>query len=202
MIHVISPLGEAGIRTKYNLRLLAYSASLVGSSGITQLMIALLGAGLIRPVAPYLLPVVAITSAAYGLHELGFIRLPLPYRNWQVPRPWLRLGFYSSAIIYGLVLGTGFATRAPFSSFQVMSAVNAVVGVPSMAFALGAVYGLFRAGSLIGFSLVTQRASTEATLSLSRWVGGHAGYFHVLNGSILILFGFVWASLFYAAWTR
>jgi hypothetical protein len=202
MIHVISPLGEAGSKLRSVLRVLAYSGSLVAAAGLTQVAVAETGAVLGRPIVPYLLPLVAVVSAAYALRELGLVRLPIPYHNWQVPRSWLRSGFYSSAIAYGLVLGTGFATRAPFASFHMMVGLNFVLGAPIVAVVLGLAYGVSRAGGLVGYSLVVTKADSQRTLSVSRWIGSHDGYFHLMNGSILMVFSVAWIAMLYAAWAR
>jgi hypothetical protein len=197
MIHVISPPRVGGREARFGLRLVAYSASVIASAVGTQIAIAIIGAGVVRPAAALVVPAIGIVSAGYALRELGFVYLPLPGRNWQVPRSWLARGFYSSAVVYGLVLGTGFATRAPFASFQLMSGMNAVLGLPAIALVNGLLYGLSRAGTLVGYSLISKGTSSHATLSFSIWISQHEGHFHALNGCILMVFGVLWTSILY-----
>src|SRR3990172_7302088 len=68
------------------------------------------GAGVSALAPGVTLPLAAALGAvalAYALHELGFLRLPVPGRDWQVPADWVRRGFYRSAAPFGRPGGVG-----------------------------------------------------------------------------------------------
>jgi hypothetical protein len=97
---------------------------------------------------------VALGAAAlvYALHELGFVQLPVPGRDWQVPAPWVRHGFYRSAAVFGGVVGFGVFTRVPYASLPVLLAWLFVAGNPLYGAVAGTVYGALRALSIYSSS--------------------------------------------------
>ena len=58
----------------------------------------------------------------YALHELGFLRVPVPGREWVVPADWVRRGFYQSAVVWGGIVGAGVFTRVPFAALPILAA--------------------------------------------------------------------------------
>jgi hypothetical protein len=87
-------------------------------------------------------------TLVYALHELGFLRLPVPGRDWQVPATWVRHGFYRSAVVFGGIVGFGVFTRAPYASLPVLLAWLFVAGDPAYGLLAGLVYGGTRALSI------------------------------------------------------
>ncbi|MEX1254985.1 MAG: hypothetical protein WEE64_11665 [Dehalococcoidia bacterium] len=84
-------------------------------------------------------------SLVYAAHELGFLRLPVPGRDWQVPASWVHGTFYRSAVIFGGTVGFGVFTRVPYASFPIMLAWLFVSGNVVYGALAGLVYGATRA---------------------------------------------------------
>jgi hypothetical protein len=89
-------------------------------------------------------------ALAYALHELEFVRLPVPGRDWQVPASWVRRGFYRSAAVFGGTVGFGVFTRIPYATLPVLLAWLFVSGNVWYGLAAGLVYGATRAASIYG----------------------------------------------------
>ena len=93
----------------------------------------------------------AIYGCCYGVTEIaGLGRLAVPGRRWQVPQsmlidasPWRRV------LVWGAVLGPGFATRNPYAGFGLLPiAVVAMAAFqPAAGVALAAVIGLAHGGA-------------------------------------------------------
>lgn len=184
MILVISPLVEVAQPSDRSFRrAVVFIASLVASSTASY--------GLLGWVSSYMsLPGGAIWLAVLlavmtlSIRELGIVRLPLPSRNWQVPRAWLGLGTNGSALAYGFTLGTGFLTRAPFSSYQTSLGIDFAVGSVLYGLVLGLVYGLVR-GSTVLLPLAAKARSNRDRVQLSWWVTEHEAELHAINGLAL-----------------
>lgn len=84
----------------------------------------------------------------YALHELGYLRVPVPGRDWQVPVGWVRGGFYRSAAIWGLIVGAGVFTRVTFAVVPILLAWLFVSGNVLYGTMAGALYGATRALSI------------------------------------------------------
>jgi hypothetical protein len=109
------------------------------------------GAGVAQLWSGVTMPLVAALGAvalAYALHELGFLRLPVPGRDWQVPVEWLRAGFYRSAVIFGGTVGFGMFTRVPFAALPVLFAWLFVSGNTLYGLVAGLAYGATRGISI------------------------------------------------------
>ncbi len=99
----------------------------------------------------------------YALSEIGFISVPVPARNWQVPATWVRNGFYRSAVIFGGTVGFGVFTRIPYASLPILLGWLFVSGNVIYGVAAGALYGATRAASIYS------SASYENTEQLVQW---------------------------------
>lgn len=104
-----------------------------------------LGAGLgALPLARPALLLAVLYAAAYGLAEAtGWLGLRAPGTRWQVPQtmvagrpPWRRL------LVWGSILGPGFATRNPYAGFGLLPIAVAAAGGSRAAALAGAVVGL------------------------------------------------------------
>lgn len=123
---------------------------------------ALLGLGLgeAGAVLPGLRGVALAAAAAYagyyGALELSGRRgLAPPGRGWQVPQAMLiEASPRRRLLVWGALLGPGFATRNPFAGFGLLPLAVASMPGPGQALALGAAAGLAhgaaRAAALIG----------------------------------------------------
>ncbi|OGO51096.1 MAG: hypothetical protein A2148_06985 [Chloroflexi bacterium RBG_16_68_14] len=129
-------------------RATVYALSMTAAGGATGVAFAAAGAG-VSALRPELsLPLAAALGAialAYALHELEFLRLPVPGRDWQVPADWVRRGFYRSAVIFGGTIGFGVFTRVPFASLPVLLAWLFLSGNVLYGLLAGLVYGAMRA---------------------------------------------------------
>lgn len=89
------------------------------------------------------LPVAVLYGGYYGAAELtGRGGLPAPGRSWQVPQSMLidapprrRL------LVWGALLGPGFATRNPYAGFGLLPVAVAAMPRPAAGIALGAAIG-------------------------------------------------------------
>lgn len=77
----------------------------------------------------------------------------LPGRRRQVPREWSEaLSPAASSFLYGSGLGLGFATHVHSAAYWVVVVASATSGDPAQGAALGAVFGLARAGAVVGLT--------------------------------------------------
>ena len=89
-----------------------------------------------------------VVTLLYALSEGGFMSLPVPGRQWQVPATLVRNGFYRSAAIFGSTVGLGVFTRIPYASFPILLAWLFVSGNVIYGALAGLVYGVCRAASI------------------------------------------------------
>lgn len=146
MIHVISPFGEGvkGISFAFMRGLIYLVGSAVGGA-VTGGALATLGSWLLPSSSmSTLFLVVGGIGLLVGVRDLW--SLPLPQRAWQVPRHWVpRFGPMMSSALFGLCLGSGWLTYAPFGCFHLLQMVIFVRGDFQFGVALGLLYGLLRA---------------------------------------------------------
>jgi hypothetical protein len=115
-----------------------------------------LGLGLVAlttvlSLAEVALVLAAIYGCCYGVAEIaGLGRLAVPERRWQVPQsmligasPWRRV------LVWGAVLGPGFATRNPYAGFGLLPIAVAAIAAfqPAAGVALAAAIGLAHGGA-------------------------------------------------------
>ncbi len=165
-----------------------YTASMTLAAAGTGATIAFAGAGASLLWGEQPLPlVIAVGSIAfaYALHEVGFVRLPVPGREWIVPAAWVRGGFYRSAVVWGGLVGGGVFTRVPFAVLPVLAAWLFVSGDVVYGVLAGAVYGLIRAVSI--YSAASSRDSQEL-VGLTQQIMGLAAPAHQVTGLLLATF--------------
>lgn len=122
------------------------------------------------------LAAVAAYAACYGLAETtGRSGLPPPGRSWQVPSRWVdQVPEWRRLLVWGALLGPGFATRNPYAGFGLLPLTAAATGSPrlgaGLAALLGFLHGAARAAALLRDS---RRAATAdyllAVLRSMRW---------------------------------
>ena len=114
--------------------------------------------GVLANVAPIRVAALGLTAAygaCYGLIEVaGHPGLPAPGRSWQVPSKWVdNTPRWRRILIWGSLLGPGFATRNPYAGFGLLVLVVCTVGNiqlgVALAVALGLLHSLARAFALL-----------------------------------------------------
>jgi hypothetical protein len=126
-----------------------------------------------------------IIALAYALRELGWLRLPVPGRDWQVPASWVRRGFYRSAVIFGGTVGFGVFTRIPYASLPILLGWLFVSGNVPLGAATGIVYGALRALSIYSGA---SSQETEQLVKLNQRLIALTPVMHQVTGLALAVF--------------
>jgi len=107
------------------------------------------------PLASAALAAIVVYALFYGVHETGGRAVPPPPGSrWQVPSGWVRgVSRRRRIMVWGSLLGPGFATRNPYAGFGLLALVVAAVGnirygVP-LAAAIGLSHALGRSFALV-----------------------------------------------------
>lgn len=119
------------------------------------------------PIARAALALIALYGACYGLAETagrpGPGRLRPPGRAWQVPSAWVdNAPRWRKALVWGALLGPGFATRNPYAGFALLPLVAASAGSVRAGAALAAAIGLGHAAGRAGALLRDLRRAASA----------------------------------------
>jgi hypothetical protein len=138
---------------------------------------------------------IALAMAALVLSELGFVRLPLPTRNWQMPNSWLRLGNSRSALLFGLTMGSGALTRAPMASFHGLILLGLLVASVPYGVVLGLLFAAGRAAPVLLAAPIRAR-STEEVRWVVRLFAGHLRLWRLLGATSMA--GIIGAALLLA----
>jgi hypothetical protein len=112
----------------------------------------------------------------YGVLEAGAVARPAPPGSrWQVPSEWVRgVSMRRRFMVWGSLLGPGFATRNPYAGFWLLPLAVAAVGDIGygvlLAAAIGAAHGTGRAlGLLRGVKNVGANSYLQATMRSMYW---------------------------------
>ncbi len=158
------------------------------AAGATGTALAAAGAGLdaLAPDARTPLAVALGAAAlAYALHELGFLRLPVPGRDWQVPVEWVSGGFYRSAVAFGGIVGAGVFTRVTYAALPVLLAWLFVSGDIAVGAAAGLLYGAVRAVTIYSSA---RTAGPEEVATVNQRIMSFAPALHHTTGAALAAF--------------
>ncbi len=153
-------------------RATVYAISMTLAGAATGAAFAAGGAGVTALWPDLTVPLAAALGAiafAYALHELGFLRLPVPGRDWQVPAEWVRRGFYRSAAVFGGTVGFGVFTRVPYATLPILLAWLFVSGNVLYGVVAGLVYGATRALSI--YSSASTRDASDLVDLTQRLMG-------------------------------
>jgi hypothetical protein len=107
------------------------------------------------PLSGIALVLIAGYGALYGVLEVsGRTRPAPPGSRWQVPSEWVRgVSRWRRSLVWGSLLGPGFATRNPYAGFWVLPLAVAAVGSIGygvlLAAAVGAAHSTGRALGLL-----------------------------------------------------
>ncbi len=145
---------------------------MTAAAAVTGVAFAAAGAGVSALWPGLTLPLaVALGSITvfYALHELGFLRLPVPGRGWEVPVEWVRIGFYRSAALFGGIVGFGVFTRIPYATLPILLAWLFVSGNVLFGLLAGLLYGATRAISI--YSSASSREPADVIQLNQRFMG-------------------------------
>ena len=169
-------------------RATVYAISMTLAGAATGVAFAAGGAGVAALWADLTLPLAAALGAialAYALHELGFLSLLVPGRDWQVPAEWVRWGFYRSGAIFGGIVGFGVFTRVPYATLPIFLAWLFVSGNILYGAVAGLIYGGTRALSI--YSSASTRDASEL-VDLNQRLMGLIPLQHQIAGLALAAF--------------
>ena len=128
------------------------------------------------PLSAVGLVLIAGYGAFYGVLEVGGMARPAPPGSrWQVPSEWVRgVSRQRRAVVWGSMLGPGFATRNPYAGFWILPLAVAAVGDLAygllLAAAIGAAHSTGRAlGLLRDVKDVDVNSYLQSTLRSMYW---------------------------------
>ena len=118
----------------------------------------------VLPAGPAVLALIAGYAGYYGLTETtGRPGLPPPGRSWQVPARWVdRAPRWRRILLWGSLLGPGFATRNPYAGFGLLPLAVLAAGGPRAEVALAASLGLLHAAGRVAALLRDARRAADA----------------------------------------
>jgi hypothetical protein len=150
-----------------------------------------LGAALLQPLAGFhnlFTSILGLSAIAYSLHELGIFSLPHPQRKKQVPSYW-RWQFhpYITAGLFGLLLGAGFVTFIPVSTYYILALLVWLSGSPLVGMLVFSIFGASRASLLWLFS--SRVANTEMVITFTDYMDLTKVIVRQVNGFALAVAG-------------
>jgi hypothetical protein len=134
------------------------------------------------PLSTAALILIAVYGVFYGLVEAaGRARPSPPGSNWQVPSAWVRSApRWRRTMVWGSLLGPGFATRNPYAGFGLLPLAVAAVGDLRygvlLAAAIGIAHGAGRALALLHDVRVIDQASYLRSMLRSAYWRMFDGY--------------------------
>jgi hypothetical protein len=141
----------------------------------------------ILPLGATALILIAVYAAFYGLLEASGSGWPAPPgRKWQVPSAWIRsVPARRRTLIWGSVLGPGFATRNPYAGFGLLPLVVAAVGNIRVGVALAASIGIAHgAGRAFALTRAVRSDTADDLLSVRKLT-----YWRIFDGNALLMIG-------------
>src|SRR3954447_11920067 len=191
MILVILPLGKEAKEVRdWVLRVIMYTLGSAVGASLLALTLGLIGRGLHGLVPAITLPVavgvIGVAALVFALKELNIIKLWTPQIGWQVPKSWMKDSRMFGNTAYGIVLGAGIFTFIPFASFYLLLAWEMAAGAIDMkaAITLGMIYGIARGIPAVLGGISVLRG--EYPLPVSNWLISHLGWWHAINGLMLV----------------
>ncbi|BCX04335.1 MAG: hypothetical protein KatS3mg053_2273 [Candidatus Roseilinea sp.] len=128
-----------------------------------------------------------LVAIAYGLHELQIAKLPKPEWKQQVPAWWrYSLHPYATAFLFGALLGAGFTTFIPSTSYFLVF-VTPLLGGFGVGVAAFVAYSLLRSAVLWPFAAMVDDVSKVE--ELTRLMDLTKPLVVLFNGFILVAMG-------------
>lgn len=165
MVGTITPVvhGDSGFgKLRWLVTVIVYTLASVIGGALLGMFLAYLGGILVTQ-----LPIREVTmrrivggaAVVYAAHEVGFVRLPHLYFRRQVPLRW-RYNIHPllAMALYGLILGAGFATYIPTSSYYIIALAAMASSNHAVGAMLVATSGFARALFLWPSSVVVRTA--------------------------------------------
>ncbi len=192
MIFVIVPLGKAAPQViNWLWRVFMYTAGSVVGAALLALLLGWVGQGL-HALLPWFsyswaVGILGLFALIFALKELNILKIRTLQIGWQVPASWMRPSRVLGNTLYGIVLGAGIFTFIPFAGFYLLLMWEIAAGAVSLqaAVLLGMVYGVARGVPAIMGGISVLRG--EYPVPLSQWLLGHLGWWHAINGLVLLL---------------
>jgi hypothetical protein len=145
MVETITPAVHGGRRAGYGTSAAAHVLGAGLSAAAMGAGVGALGALLGTPWGWAGTGLLAVGAGLYSLREAGVLRLPTLAARRQVPEWWR--SFYAphtSALLYGLSLGVGFATTLSHGTLAVVCAAAFLSGDPQQGLLFAAPFGIAR----------------------------------------------------------
>ncbi|EGL82976.1 hypothetical protein CathTA2_1533 [Caldalkalibacillus thermarum TA2.A1] len=136
--------------------------------------------------APFKLLIVLLLGMLFILYEFKVIRLNLPQFKWQIPASWLRASQTKNMMVWGFILGAGFFTYVPYTTFYMLYVYIGIFEQPYSGLLFGMVYGLSRTLPTLAIVLLRKmNVLSDEQLIKRMWRAKNA--IHAVNGVMLIL---------------
>jgi hypothetical protein len=139
MISMIAPLVQVASARRALGALVAHLVGLLMGGIVTYGIAALIGRAFITNSPEHKI----VGAAIVGLSWLTLIGR-LPQSGWQVPPGWMANHLVFGAWRYGLVLGTGLLTKAPYAAWLGSLVIVVGLGAPLLSLSMGVAYGFGR----------------------------------------------------------
>lgn len=186
MIFVIVPLGKTASDIRlWVARVIVY---IIGSTlGGLSVGLAFATLGTLTAILFQNIIVAGLTlgllALLYAAHEVGWLALPAPQSNWQVPNSWGVEHPIPGTFLYGYTLGAGVFTFIPYASFYVLLGWYVLAGNMGFGMLIGAVYGLARGLFVLTGGLTEMRG--RSLISVNSWILDRKGQLRLVNGAYL-----------------
>lgn len=196
MVHTIAPVVYRHGRSAWSARWRWFPAAVlhvIGALGGGLALGIFLGlVGTIVPLGPvrsaWAPALLGGAATVYALHELRVLRLPYPQWKRQVPAKW-RSHFhpYVTALLFGVQLGTGYATFVSVSTLYILTAAVVLSGSAAYGALLFGSFAIARAGLVMP---LTWSVHTHAQgLRVVNTMIATKALIHLINGGALALTG-------------
>lgn len=131
-----------------------------------------------------------ILSTAYAFDEIGIFRLPHPQRVAQVPASWRGLfPPHVTALLYGLGLGVGIATRIVTGALYIVLIGLFAYGSPFYAAMSFGLFGFGRGASVLLVGWYIRNLHSDELHRAVQWLTDQEDRIHDLMGIILVQVG-------------
>ncbi|HXA54524.1 MAG TPA: hypothetical protein VNV37_06585 [Solirubrobacteraceae bacterium] len=173
MLASITPLGERSRGFSWQVTATAFAIGAIGAGAAAGASVAALGSLLPRGQAWRTIALLVVLGIAF-LCDATPLRGRLPSTRRQVNEDWMtRYRGWVYGVAFGAQLGVGVATIVTSAAIYATGAVVFLCGDPAIGAAIGAVFGLVRAMSL----LPARRArDSKSLLELHRVLGANEPY--------------------------
>jgi len=149
MLASITPLGERSRGFSWRVTATAFAIGAIGAGSAAGALVAALGSLLPGDAAWRAVALLAVLAIAF-LYDATPLRERLPTTRRQVNEDWMtRYRGWVYGVAFGAQLGVGVATVVTSAAIYAGCAVVVLCGKPAVGAAIGAVFGLVRAMSLL-----------------------------------------------------